>query len=41
MYEQNDNVITAKALDPTVEGPATVTIDVPAGATELTPYEWW
>lgn len=38
--DQNDNVIAAKALDPTIEGPATVTIDVPAGATELTPYEW-
>jgi len=38
--DQNNNVVAAKALDPTVEGPATVTIDVPAGVTELTPYEW-
>ena len=38
---QDDNFIVNQALDPTVEGPATITFAVPVGVTKMVPYEWW
>lgn len=38
--DQTGEVVVVKAMDPTLEGPASIKFDVPAGATELTPFEF-
>ena len=39
--DQNGNVVALKSMDATGPIPASMTFEVPAGTTELTPYEWW
>lgn len=39
--DQNGNVVALKSMDATGPLPASMTFEVPAGTTELTPYEWW
>eukprot|EP00571_Detonula_confervacea_P017211 CAMPEP_0172312200 /NCGR_PEP_ID=MMETSP1058-20130122/17014_1 /TAXON_ID=83371 /ORGANISM="Detonula confervacea, Strain CCMP 353" /LENGTH=348 /DNA_ID=CAMNT_0013025593 /DNA_START=40 /DNA_END=1086 /DNA_ORIENTATION=+ len=38
--DQDGKVVILESMDPTVEAPATMTFAVPAGVTQLTPYEW-
>ena len=39
--DQDGNFIVNQALSPTVEGPPTITFEVPDGVTSLTALEWW
>eukprot|EP00579_Thalassiosira_antarctica_P001393 CAMPEP_0201868152 /NCGR_PEP_ID=MMETSP0902-20130614/2160_1 /ASSEMBLY_ACC=CAM_ASM_000551 /TAXON_ID=420261 /ORGANISM="Thalassiosira antarctica, Strain CCMP982" /LENGTH=338 /DNA_ID=CAMNT_0048393463 /DNA_START=90 /DNA_END=1106 /DNA_ORIENTATION=+ len=40
VQDQDDNVVALESMDPTVAAPAKMTFSVPAGVTELTPYNW-
>ena len=38
---QDGYVVALKSMDVAGPVPASMTFEVPSGATELTPYEWW
>ena len=41
IVNQEGKVVVLEPMDPTAGAPAKIEFAVPAGATKLTPYNWW